>query len=237
MKRHTLLLVFVLILALLLPSAALAKKKKAKTLMSDNFQAGLDLGTYFYGAIPYASVEFNEEEATFSGSGGFGPIIGAHFNMFAAEEWIIHIDLAYSYQSGTATVKFDNEELEDSEKDFDYGLEMFRGSVGVGQSLMATRIINPYWLLGIAGHHLAFQEDDEDEAATGAGVGPWGALGVDAKIVKQKGLTFFGGAQFRLDLIYSVSPLKRKESTSVSQAEITMFYVPLSFILTGGVQF
>ncbi|MCZ7583824.1 MAG: porin family protein [Deltaproteobacteria bacterium] len=228
MTRLRLVTVLVLGVALLLPGAAFAKKKN-KAKMSDNFQAGLDLGAYIYGAIPYASVTFNDQDASFSGTGGFGPIIGAHFNMFAAEDWILHFDIAYSYQSGKASIDFDDEKLND--QDFDYGLEMFRASVGAGKRILATRFVNPYWMLGLGLHHMAFQEKDEDEAATGTGVGPFGALGVDAIVTKTKGMHIFVGGQGRLDIIYTVTPLER------DKAEITMAYVPLAFILTGGVQF
>jgi hypothetical protein len=228
-------------LILTIPIAATAKSTSGKGLMSDNFQAGVDFGAYLYGIIPSATATFKDQsgqdlKTDLTGDGGFGPLFGLHFNMLLAKPWILHLDMAYSYQSGVARFKFDKKDVDagyikNEKENLDYGLEMFHGSVGVGKSIIATSIVNPYWLLGLSAHHMAFQEKDADEAATGTGLGPFGALGVDAKITRMKGLTFFGGGQFRLDIMYSVTPLVRNKT------EITMAYIPLSLILSGGIQF
>ncbi|MBZ0273481.1 hypothetical protein K8I61_15690 [bacterium] len=211
--------------------AADAAKKKSKLGSKKSFQVGADLGAYVFSYTPFGNATFLEEDASFSASGGFGPIFGAHAKLFAGGGLIIYVDMAYSYQSGTAEIEFDNEDLPNPSQEFDYGLEMFRGSVGFGKSIMATSVVMPYWLLGAGLHHLAFQEEDEDEAATGTGLGPFGVIGVDARITKYRGTAFYAGGQLRLDIIYSVTPLER------DQAEITMLYAPIALILSAGAEF
>lgn len=201
-------------------------KKKSRR---DNFQAGLDVGSYIFGTIPFASAEFEGSEASFSGSGGMGPIFGAHFNMYAAKNYIIHADVAYSYQSGQAKVDFDDKGLED--QDFDYAMNMFRFSLGLGRTILESRMVMPYWMLGMGLHSMSFRDKDDGETSRGTGVGPWGALGVDGKILRTKGLQIFAGGQLRMDLIYTISPLKSKDT------EITMGYLPVQFLITGGIMF
>jgi len=236
MKRIVPILVFVVMIALIAPSGAFAKKKATSR---EDFQAGFDVGTYIYGVIPYGSRKDNKNDldGSISGQGGMGPIIGAHFNLLAANDLIIHLDIAYSYQGGDATWKYDDEEKADEkEYDFDYGMNMFRGSVGIGKYIARTGKVLPYYMGGLGLHYLSFKDKgnkDWDESASGGGVGLWGALGVDAKIVKSQGMQVFIGGQFRMDMIYTVNPLEHSDSDT----DISMFYVPLQVLLTGGVMF
>jgi len=244
MKRFAPLLALLAVLTMAIPAHAKAASPKGKApLMSENFQAGFDLGIYFFSAIPYSSVEYKKDgktgKATINGNGGVGfPIIGAHFNMLAAEKYIIHLDVAYGYQPGVATYKyekFENKTL--SDKQINFSMQTYRASVGIGKSIINTAYVKPYWMLGISLEELIF--DDErghngtNQNASGTGLGGWGALGVDVKIVHTKGITFFAGGQFRVDIMYTVTPLIRSKPDS----SITMAYIPISMILSGGIQF
>ncbi len=235
MKRASWIITVIILIALIAPAAATAKQKASSR---EDFQAGIDVGSYIYGVIPYGSWEVSNTDlkGSVSGQGGMGPIFGAHFNLMAASNLIIHLDLAYSYQGGDATWEFDEDTIDGvdyKEYDFDYGMNMFRASVGIGKYIARTGTVMPYWMGGLGLHYLSFKDDDWDESASGSGVGLWGALGVDAKIVKTQGMQFFGGGQLRMDMIYSVNPLKNSDS----DVEITMLYVPLQLLLTGGIMF
>jgi len=233
MKRIVPMLVVVVMVALMAPSLAFAKKKVTSR---DDFQAGFDVGTYIYGVIPYGSWENtkNDLDGSISGQGGMGPIIGAHFNLMAASSLIIHLDIAYSYQGGDATWEFDDEDVAgQKEYDFDYGMNMFRGSVGIGKYIARTGKVLPYYMGGLGLHYLTFSDKDWDESASGGGVGLWGALGVDAKLLKSQGMQVFAGGQVRMDMIYTVNPLEHSDSDT----DISMFYIPLQILLTAGVMF
>ena len=237
MKRFVLTITILSVAALIAPSVAFAKSKASTR---SDFQAGLDIGTYIYGIIPFGSWEDTDAdiEGDLSGQGGMGPIIGAHFNLMAAKDLIIHLDMAYSYQGGDGTWEYDNpddveEDLGLKEYDFDYGMNMFRGSVGIGKYIARTGTVMPYWMGGLGLHYMTFKDKDWDESAAGSGVGLWGALGVDAKIIKTKGLQFFGGGQLRMDMIYTINPLQHEDADT----DISMMYVPLQVLLTGGIMF
>ncbi|MCL4235651.1 MAG: hypothetical protein KJ042_14160 [Deltaproteobacteria bacterium] len=228
--------------ALLAPGGAFAKGNiKKKGIDGADFQVGADIGGAAAGFIPYASATFNDLDASFSGSGGFGPIFGVHGNLYPAKNWIIHVDFGYMNQKLDVDVNFEDEEAVDSsgakvaleDQEVEYAMNMWRFSIGAGQKFVPSSKIVPYGLVGLSLQSLRFRDVDEDDPATGTGLGPFGALGVDFQITKTSGMYVYGGGQLRLDLIYTVTPLEMDKT----KAEITMGYVPFAIILTSGVMF
>ncbi|MCB9475671.1 MAG: hypothetical protein H6684_16865 [Deltaproteobacteria bacterium] len=228
--------VVVLAVALVVPGVASAKSEKTG-MMEDTVQVGADLGLNIFGTIPFASGKFEGEDATFSGSGNFGPAFGVHVNGYFAREWIGHLDVGYFSQSGSADVNFDNADLEDQE--FDWVMNVFRLSIGGGRSLFSskdTRLINPYFLVGLGLYGVYFRDQDEDDSASGQGLGPWGLIGVDGQIMRKKNYKIVGGLQLRGDLIVA-SDLSMDGQEAGKETEISLGYFPVALIVTGGVQF
>ncbi|MDP8254952.1 MAG: hypothetical protein P9M14_04325 [Candidatus Alcyoniella australis] len=197
-----------------------------------DFMAGLDLGTYLYGVIPYANVDAGDEDASFYGIGGFGPWIGAHGTLFA-KKFLVRFDLGYASQSGEAEIKYKDEDLDDAE--FDYTMKIFRGSAGFGRPMFETSKVMPYWLLGASIAWMGFADEKADETASGTGFGPWGALGVDGAVYRTKDYSVIIGAQGRADLLFSIQPLQWEKDDQ--DVEIVMGYLPISFLVTAGIAF
>lgn len=235
MPRIKRIILIALVVVLAVPMVASAKKMKRKGIDATDFQVGADLGANIFGFIPYADATVgNEEAASFSGSGGFGPVFGIHANLYPAANWIIHADAGYANQGGTADIDFENEALEDQEDD--YALNLWRFSLGAGQKIIPTSKILPYWLLGLSVESVRLRFEDDDDPYVGTGLGPFGALGVDVQVTKMGGMYVYAGGQLRMDLIYTVTPLDYSGDTPFDQ-EIKMGYIPFGLLLTGGVMF
>ncbi len=190
---------------------------------------GADLGPNVFGAVPFGTITLNkgledEEEVNFNGIGGLGFYGGINGHLHF-EGWIVRGEFVYSQQDGTFSFEDKNDDNKEIEHNF--RLNNIKFGVGFGKSLVKHRIIHPYLLGVLDYHYLDFRNtDQEDEKAKGSGLGIGGILGLDAKIPKMNGLV--AGAGARLDLIYTVNPLK------IGDNEITMGYMPITIFLKGG---
>jgi len=234
MRKATIAIVVVLLGAVLAAAPAAAKSSSSGKDYSEryDFSAGLDLGTYIYGVIPYANVDAGDSDASFYGIGAFGPWIGAHGTLFA-KKFLVHFDLGYASQSGEGEIRYDDEDLDDAE--FDYTMKVFRGSAGFGRPLFESNHVMPYWLLGASIAWMGFEDKKADETASGTGFGPWGALGVEGAIYRAHDYSIIVGAQGRADLLFTIQPLEWEKNNE--DVEIVMGYLPFSFLVTGGIAF
>ena len=225
-------LILTLSLCLFAPAASAKKKKpKVKKGISNNLGlVGVDLGANVFGFIPYGTSTTEaggqEEEASFSGTGGFGPLLGVHGHVHFSG-WIIRGEFAYAYQGGTGTA--DNKDVEDVE--FDFAMNDVMLGVGFGKTLVKHYMVHPYLLGVLDYHYLTFKDKDENESAAGSGVGVGGIVGADVKVTKN----IFVGGGARLDLIYTLNPLTLNYKGSTTK--IVMGYFPVKFFLTGGILF
>ena len=251
-------LVVTLSIALLAPVAD-AKKKKSKKSKSkksskkssksvsreETFQIGADLGANVFSFLPFGTVTSNpgtdnEVSGDLSGTGGFGPLFGAHFHLFFAE-WIVRAEFAYAYQGGQGTVSWDDTQITNSagvktslkDLDFDWSMNNVKLGAGFGKVLVKHRIVRPYLLGVVDYHYLTFKDKDAEDSGTGSGLGLGGLLGVDAKIPGAKG--FYAGGGLRFDIIYTVNDLEQKFRGGKNT--YSFMYLPVAIFLTGGYQF
>lgn len=251
MNLKKLALIFIVILVavcLMAPVLADAKSKskgkskgksKSKSNVRKNFQdhlvlVGADIGANVFGAVPFGTITIdkggaNEDEVNFNGTGGFGFLGGVNAHVHF-EGWIVRGEFAYSQQDGTFSFEGKDSNGDTIDVEDNFRLNNLKLGVGFGKSLVKHRIIHPYLLGVLDYHYMDFRNtDQEDEKAKGSGLGVGGIIGLDALIPKMGGLVVGGGA--RLDLIYTVNPLK------IGDNEITMGYFPIAIFLKGGWMF
>ncbi len=251
MKRTaTILLIALLAIGFLLPATAMAAKKskkkkgkkKTKTPAGHNvrmFDVAADFGLPAFGLIPFGTVSDadNDVEAGFSGSGAVSfPYMGLHFTLYPASDWYIQFGIGYLHHSGEVEFKSDDIKTIDGDKE-DWSMNCFRLDAGIGKIFGKFKRVRPKAGAGLGIWRLSWGPDGDqfdDETFAGWTVGPYGLVGVDADIVRNKMGDIFAGINLRTDILYTIGPL---EYSGSGDTEATMLYWPWSIYLSGGLRF
>ncbi|MDP8225660.1 MAG: autotransporter outer membrane beta-barrel domain-containing protein [Candidatus Lernaella stagnicola] len=250
MKRTTMIfLVLLLAVGLMLPATAMAAKKGKKSKGSKNkspsgtnvrmFDIAADFGLPVFGLMPFGKVTDNDNdvEVDLSGQGTVSfPYMGLHFTLYPSTEWYIQLGLGYLHHSGDMEFTSDDVKQIDGDKE-DWTMNGLRLDAGIGKIFGKFGRVRPKAGAGLGIWRLSFTPDTDEydsKSFIGWTVGPYGLVGVDADVIRQRKFDIFAGINLRTDILYTIGPLKWEGS---GDKEVTMLYWPWSIYLSAGLRF